>query len=255
MNPAAAAWGEPMAEFNMAIAGHTAKVYSLFESTRDYFRPYLTEHEPEFNVEVAREDLAFEQEQLLEEAKQEGFRVRIFTDMFLERAAVQRKFAEFLFDRDILLFHGSTVAVDGKAYLFTAKSGTGKSTHTRLWREVFGSRAVMVNDDKPFLKITENGVLACGSPWSGKHGLDANITVPLQGICVLERGPENRIRKADREEVTAWLRHEAYCPLDPGKEEKFLALVERLAEKTPLWRMECNKNSEAAQIAFDAMSE
>ena len=244
-----------MAEFSMEIAGHAAKVISLFESTKDYFKPYLTEKKPEFTVEVSREDLVFEQEQLLEEARQEGFRTRIFTDMFLERAAIQRKFAEFLFERDILLFHGSTIAVDARAYLFTAKSGTGKSTHTRLWREVFGSRAVMVNDDKPFLRITEEGVLACGSPCSGKHGLDANITVPLQGICVLERGKENRIRRADREEVMARLLHEAYCPLDPGKKEKFLVLVEKLAEKAPLWHMECNKDAQAAQVAFEAMSE
>ena len=239
----------------MEIAGHTAQVYSLFESTRDYMKPYFSEKEPEFIVEVSREDLAFEQAELLEEARLEGFRKRIFTDMFLDRAVIQRKFAEFLFDRDVLLFHGSTIAVDGRAYLFTAKSGTGKSTHTRLWREAFGNRAVMVNDDKPFLKITDCGVLACGSPWSGKHGLDANITVPLQGICVLERGAENRIRRADREEVIARLRHEAYRPLDTGKEEKFLALVDALAEKTPLWHMECNKNAEAAQVAFNAMSE
>ena len=255
MNPAAAVWVKSMAEFKMEIAGHTAQVRSLFESTKDYFKSYLSDKEPEFTIEVSREDLIFEQEELLEEAKLEGFRKRIFTDMFLERAAIQRKFAEFLFDRDVLLFHGSTIAVDGRAYLFTAKSGTGKSTHTRLWREVFGNRAVMVNDDKPFLKITDEGVFAYGSPWSGKHGLDANITVPLQGICVLERGKENRIRRADREEVMARLRHEAYCPLDGAKEEKFLALVEWLAEKTPLWRMECTKEAQAAQAAYDAMSE
>lgn len=238
----------------MEIAGYTALIHSLFESTKDYLKPYFSEKEPEFAAEITREDLIFEQKELLEEARLEGFRKRIFTDMFLERAAIQRKFAEFLFERDVLLFHGSTIAVEGRAYLFTAKSGTGKSTHTRLWREVFGNRAVMVNDDKPFLKITEEGVFACGSPWSGKHGLDANITLPLQGICVLERGVENRIRRAERAEVIARLRHEAYCPLDPGKEEKFLALVDALAEKTRLWHMECNKNPEAARIAFDAMS-
>ncbi|MBR3974197.1 MAG: hypothetical protein IKJ99_09660 [Oscillospiraceae bacterium] len=243
-----------MAEFKMEIAGYTALIHSLFESTKDYLKPYFSEKEPEFAAEITREDLIFEQKELLEEARLEGFRKRIFTDMFLERAAIQRKFAEFLFERDVLLFHGSTIAVEGRAYLFTAKSGTGKSTHTRLWREVFGNRAVMVNDDKPFLKITEEGVFACGSPWSGKHGLDANITLPLQGICVLERGVENRIRRAERAEVIARLRHEAYCPLDPGKEEKFLALVDALAEKTRLWHMECNKNPEAARIAFDAMS-
>ena len=149
-----------MAEFCMKIAGHTALVQSRFDSTRDYCKAYLTEEAPEFTITVTAEDLAFEQAELLAEAKAEGMKPRKFTDPFLDRAAIQRGFADWLFHRDILLCHGSTVAADGKAYLFTARCGTGKSTHTRLWREVFGDRAVMVNDDKPFLILTDDGVLA-----------------------------------------------------------------------------------------------
>ena len=143
------------------------------------------------------------------------------------------------------MLHGSTVAVDGKAYLFTAPCGTGKSTHTRLWRELFGARAVMVNDDKPFLQFTPNGVLAYGSPWSGKHGLASNICVPLQGICLLHRGQENVIRPARAEDLIGILRHQAYGDAD--------ALVDKLARSVPLWEMDCNKNLEAARIAYEAM--
>ena len=177
-----------MAQFKMKIAGSVAAVDSLFDSTPHYLKAYLTEDAPDFSVTVTESDLRFEQAELDKEALEEGFRRREFTDPFLERAAIQRAFAEFLFDRNILLVHGSTVAVDGRAYLFAAKSGTGKSTHTRLWRERFGSRAVMVNDDKPFLRLTETGVLVYGSPWNGKHGLGNNICVPLKAICILERG-------------------------------------------------------------------
>ena len=244
-----------MARFLMKIAGHTAEVSSLFESTRDYCRNYLTGETPDFSVTVTREDLVFEQEALRQEAQEEGIRIRVFPDPFLERAAIQRKFAEFLFDRNILMTHGSTVAVDGRAYLFTASCGTGKSTHTRLWRQVFGDRAVMVNDDKPFLAITEAGVLACGSPWSGKHGLDTNITVPLQGICILDRGPENRIRRIAPEEALPMLLHQSYCPLDSGKRSRFEELVQLLAEGTPLWHMECNMDPSAAENAHKAMSQ
>ena len=243
-----------MAQFLMEIAGHTGQVTSLFESTRDYCRNYLSREAPAFDLTVSREELAFEQEALRLEALEEGIRIRKFTDPFLERTAIQRKFAEFLFDRDVLMTHGSTVAVDGKAYLFTAKCGTGKSTHTRLWRQVFGDRAVMVNDDKPFLKITETGVLACGSPWSGKHGLDSNIAAPLQGICILERGKENRIEEIPVSEALPMLLHQTYCPLAPEKRERFEELVHRLAEKTPLWRMCCNMDPSAAEVSHRAMS-
>ena len=244
-----------MAQFLMNIAGFTGRINSLFDSTKDYCRKYLTEEAAVFDVTVTREDLAFEQEALRQEALEEGIKVRVFTDPFLDRTAIQRKCAEFLFDRDVLMTHGSTVAVDGKAYLFTAKCGTGKSTHTRLWRQVFGDRAHMVNDDKPFLKRTEDGVLACGSPWSGKHGLDNNITVPLQGICILERGKENWIQRIPVDEALPMLLHQSYCPLEEAKQGRFESLVKELAEKTSLWRMYCNMDPSAAEISHKAMSE
>ena len=242
-----------MAAFHLKIAGHTAAVTCLFESTPQYLRQYLTTSPAEFSIRVTREDLAFEQADLLAEAHREGFRVRVFTDPFLERAAIQRRFAEFLFDYDILLFHGSAVALDGSGFLFTADSGTGKSTHTRLWRQVFGEQAVMVNDDRPFLELRQDTVWLHGSPWSGKHGLDSNISVPLKGICVLTRGAENQIQRADPAAVLPMLEKQSYRPLAEEKHPRFLALTQDLSRQVPLWQMACNREPEAAELAFRTM--
>ena len=243
-----------MAEFSLTIAGHTGHITSLFESTPVYLGKYVTENAPEFSFAVTREHLAFEAEELRREAEEEGFRPRVFTDPFLERAAIQRAFAEYLFDLGILPVHGSTIAADGCAYLFAARSGTGKSTHTRLWRELLGGRAWMVNDDRPFLEVTPQSVIAHGTPWSGKHGLDTNCAVLLKGICLLERGQENTIVPASPEALLPFLRHEAYRPLAPEKEAAFLAITETLANTVPLWHMHCRPDPEAAKMAFDAMS-
>lgn len=243
-----------MADFIIEIAGKRIGVRSLFDSTRDYCRRYLTVGEPDFSVAVSRADLEFEQAALLAEALEEGMKPRVFTAPFLDRAAIQRKVAEGLLGSDTLLFHGSTVAVDSCAYLFTAHCGTGKSTHTRLWRQVFADRAQMVNDDKPFLKLTEESVLACGAPWSGKHGLDSNITVPLKGICILRRGTENRIRPIEKSEAMEMLLKQSVPPRDPEQLPAFLSLVDKLAETVPLWQMDCTKDPEAAQMAYDAMT-
>ena len=242
-----------MAELKIKIAGRVGKVQTQFESTAANCRKYLTEDAPDFCAAVTPEDRVFEQEASWEEARVEGFRPRRYTDPHLERAALQRIFAEQLFDHDILLFHGSLVAVDGNGYLFAAKSGTGKSTHTRHWCQLFGDRAVMVNDDKPFLTVTEEGIFASGSPWSGKHGLDTNITVPLKGICILERGVKNRIRPLLPEDAMEFLLWQSYCPLDTEKEAKRLHLANKLAVSVPLWKMECTKDSEAAIVAYRAM--
>lgn len=236
-----------MAAFTIKIAGHTASVNAFFDSTRHYCTRYLTEEEPEFSITVKAEDLEREQSALLEEAKREGIRPRVFTDPFLERATIQNKLARQLLDKDILLLHGSAVAVEGQGYLFTADCGTGKSTHTRLWREVFGSRAVMVNDDKPFVQLTEHGAFLHGSPWSGKHGLDTNVTVPLKGICILRRGTENRIWDISPEEAASMLRKQCNAPDSP--------LVDRLGEIVPLWQMECTKDPRAAEVSYRAMSQ
>ena len=240
-----------MHEFVLDIAGFAIGVESLFETTGVYCREYWTDREPEFFVTVKREDLAREQALLDAEADEEGLKRRKVPDPFLERSVIQRRVAEALAQRDVLLMHGSTVAVDGRAYLFTAPCGTGKSTHTRLWREVFGDRAVMVNDDKPFLKLTENGVIACGAPWTGKHGIGTNISVPLGGICILRRGPENVIRRADREQVEDFLLHQIFqCE---GREVLTKGLADRLLSSVPLWEMECTRDPKAAEVAYGAM--
>lgn len=243
-----------MAEFSIRIAGCTAAVTSLFDSTRDYCARYLTDTQPDFTVTVTREDLAFEQDFLDQEADEEGLRRRVFTEPFLERAAIQRQVAEQLLSRGVLLLHGSAVAVDGKGYLFTAKTGTGKSTHTRLWRQVFGSRAVMINDDKPFVRVTPTGITLWGAPWSGKHGLDTNVSVPLAGICILERGVENTIVPADPQQAVRFLMGQCLYPRDTAEQFRLHVLLQALADGTALWRMQCTISPEAAKIAHRAMS-
>lgn len=244
-----------MEVFTMEVAGLVVSVEPMFQSTREYCRPYLTEKEPQFFVHITPEDLVYEQLLLEREAVEEGLKIRKFKEPFLERSTIQRRVADFLVSRDTLMLHGSTVSVDGNAYLFTAPCGTGKSTHTRLWRELFGDRAVMVNDDKPFLQITPDAVLAYGSPWSGKHGLATNICVPLKGICSLRRGKENQIRPGNWNELMELLCKQVHIPEDPALAEKTLELLDSLMQMVPLWEMECNKEPEAALIAYSAMKQ
>ena len=242
-----------MEAFNMEIAGSVVCVQPLFQSTREYCLDYLTDRKTDFFVEVTHENLAFEQMMLDREAVEEGLKIRKFKETFLERATIQRRVADYLLERNTLMLHGSTVSVDGCAYLFTAPCGTGKSTHTRLWREFFGERAIMVNDDKTFLQITSSGVLAYGSPWSGKHGLATNMCAALKGICLLHRGKENFIHRIEPTDIIGFLRKEVHIPEDVSLLEKTFDLVDKLAQMVPLWDMHCNKEPDAAKVAYSAM--
>lgn len=244
-----------MKQIVISLAGRAIGITPLFSELESFLKDYITDAAPDFYVSTSAADIAFEREKSAREDRLEGHRVRHFSDAYLETLAVYRKIAARLIDDDILLFHGSAIAVDGAGYIFTAKSGTGKSTHTRLWRELLGNRAVMVNDDKPLLRIFNGRVTVYGTPWDGKHRLSANISVPLKAICILERGEENRIAPITKREALPMLMQQSYRPNDALAMMKTMELVDRLGSSAALYRLQCNMKPEAAEISYKAMSE
>lgn len=152
------------------------------------------------------------------------------------------------------MLHSSAVVMDGEAYLFSAPSGTGKSTHTALWLDVFGSRAYILNDDKPAIMVEGNRITVCGTPWSGKSDLNVNICVPLRGICVLERSAENFIEPLSTEKSVFALLNQTLRPSESSQMNLLLDLLDAVTAKIPIWRMGCNISTEAAKMAYRAMS-
>lgn len=243
-----------MVQFTMHAAQRVVAVSALFKSTKKYCAGYICDADPDFSVEISPMDIALEQESAARDCLRENLPAEKIVDPLLERAALQRKITEKLFEYDTLLFHGSVISVDGEGYLFTAKSGTGKSTHTRLWREMLGDRAVMVNDDKPFLAVNENNILVCGSPWNGKHNLGSDIIVPLKGICILERGEENEIFKISAIEALPMLLQQSNRPRQTNLLPKYMELLESIANKTAFYKLKCNMSPDAALVSYQTMS-
>ena len=203
----------------------------------DYLKQLCTDYEidpqltPEFVIQVSENDMEAERQKSEEKVP----------EYIYESLAVYRKLCEEMIDHDCFLFHCSAVAVDGKAYLFAAPSGTGKSTHTRMWRQYFGTRAVMINDDKPLIQVKENVIYVCGTPWCGKHGIQTNQKMPIQGICILRRGAENTIRRLTPIEGYPELYRQTYRPTEKREKMlKTLALLKQVTERIPLYEMHCN---------------
>ena len=243
-----------MAVFTMELAGCVIGVEAGFESTREFCREYISTKEPQIRVTVTSADLERERNMVRQQEALEELPHQVYPLPELELLALHRNIAESLFDFDTLMFHGSCVAVDGSGYLFTAKSGTGKSTHTRLWRQLLGDRAMMINDDKPMLRMTGEQVLAYGTPWNGKHRLSTNTYVPLRAICLLERGEENSIQPISVREVLVELLQQSNRPQNPGLMPKYMELLDRLARDVRFYRLRCNMEPEAARVSFDTMS-
>ncbi len=240
--------------FCIRLADTAIRIDPMFDYIREYCRDYLADEPAVFAVRVEPGDIAFERERSAKEAEREGRADGIYSDAYLETLAVYRKIAEQMLAYDTLLFHGSVIAVDGAGYLFTAKSGTGKSTHTRLWRERFGDRAVMVNDDKPLLKVTEDSVIAYGTPWDGKHRLSTNCSVPLKAVCILTRSEENRIEEISPGEAYQMLLQQTYRPRDGASMLQTLKLIDGMMKNTGFYRLGCNMDPDAARVAFEGMN-
>ena len=234
------------------IADKVVEVTSIHAEVHEYCSDYLTDEPVDYSVTTTQADIDFERQKSAREDEIEGIPTRQFTDSYLEELAVYRKIAEKMIEYDTVLFHGSVIAVDGIGYLFTAKSGTGKSTHTRLWREFFGERAVMVNDDKPLLHIADT-VTAYGTPYNGKHRLGTNTSVPLNAICILNRSADNHIEPITRKQAYTMLLQQVYRPANMLKMAKTLELVDRLADSVKLYRLGCNMDISAAQVAYEGM--
>ena len=240
--------------FRIALAGQVIGVSALYELTRTFCKNYLTDAPASFEVAVTPADIAYERQRSARADELEGAAVREHADPYLETLAVYRKLAQLLVQDDILLMHGAVVAVDGQAYLFTAKSGTGKTTHTRLWMRQFGDRAVMVNGDKPLLHITSEGVTVYGTPWDGKEHLSTNTSCPLKALCILTRSETNHIERISKKEALPMLCQQSYRPCSPIGAQKMLALVDRLGSSVPLYRLGCNMEPEAALVAYHGMN-
>lgn len=216
-------------------------------------REYLYDGKPDFVVTVDNNDINFEREKF----KSTNFETdaKYFSDSYLETLAVYRKIAEQMIDYSTWLFHGSVVAVDGNAFLFAADSGTGKSTHTALWRKYFGNRAVMVNDDKPLLKIGRDGVFACGTPWNGKHNLGNNIILPLKAICFIHRSVENNIEALNRKQAFHLILKYAYRSSDKDRTAKSIMLADRILTNVLVYSLGCNMDLSAVLTAYNRITE
>lgn len=154
---------------------------------------------------------------------------------------------------DGMMLHASAVVRDGKAYLFTAPCGTGKSTHTRLWLENFPD-AFILNDDKPALRLEDGTFYAYGTPWSGKTAQNRNVRVELGGICVLGRAKENRIMPHAGSAALHDILEQTLRPRDPALMGKLLDILDRLLTLVPVWKLECNMEPQAAHVSYNAMS-
>ncbi len=227
------------------IAGLSIGIDNKYSFIEKLARDYLTDEPELFTVEALENEIRREGEQTPGQS---------YPDGYLESVVVYRKIAERLPDFDAFVFHGAVLNMGGVAYAFTARSGVGKTTHTKLWHTAFADKVHYLNGDKPIIRFIDGIPYACGTPWKGKEGYGVNEIAPLGGIAFLKRGEKNEAYEVGEDRIVTFLMGQIYIPKRADGAVKVMRLANRLVGAVRLVELKCNMDVEAAHVSYAAMS-
>ena len=240
----------------MRIADLVVRVHPLHAQIAQLCRDYIAcDTDPEarvdLDVRVTQTDIDFERDMAAEGTD--------WTDAYLETLAVQRAIANRLPERRRLLAHGAVIEFERRAFLFTAPSGTGKSTHIRLWRQYLGDAVRVINGDKPFVRIPEcreEPPVVYGTPWAGKEGWQCNSSAPLARIVLLSRGEPgaSSIRLASAALNIDKIMRQVYFPPDAGAAALTLDLLDAMLARVPVYELACDMSEDAVRTSFEGLT-
>lgn len=233
------------------IADFNIDIICSCEDSGVFFEKYIAaeQTDADFTIAVSEEEIERERLNTIEVHKNLQYSPR-----YLEVLAILRKLAAAVLERDGFLMHGVALEYEGKGYIFTAKSGVGKTTHARLWQEYFGEDKVrIINGDKPLIRKKNGKFYAYGTPWCGKEGYNINASCEVTAICFVTRGESNSIAEIGEEEALARLMAQIMI-LDSANLEKQLELIGSMVESVSRYKLSCNKSKEAAKVAYDGMN-
>lgn len=227
------------------IAGLRIKIENQYAYTDKFCRKYLSVDQlspADIVAQVTEEEFATEK----------GFSPD-FSDGYIENICLYRSICRQLPSFNRMLLHCSVIEYDGNAYAFLGRSGTGKSTHTKLWIKYLPCVSI-VNGDKPILSYSDGVFTAYGTPWMGKEHWGNNTKAPLKALCFLEQAKENAIRKLSVAEITARLFQQILLPQEENNAALALELADKLVTEVPAYLLQCDISREAVKKSFEMMT-
>ena len=242
-----------MERFCIRLAGIPIGVSCQFLYTKKYCDKYISDENPLIYLTIEADDIRFEKEL---DFTRNDLRYD-YPEWYYEATALLRKTSDVLASFNVFLLHGSAIEVDGKAYIFTARSGIGKSTHAAFWRQELGltnHTVHVINDDKPLIKVAGTEIQVCGSPWNGKHRLDSDRIVSLKAIGKIERDEINLTTPLSKDEYWITMIQQSYLPRKPEIAKDVLRMIQAVIESIPGYRIQCNLDPEAAHIAWQMIN-
>lgn len=157
--------------------------------------------------------------------------------------------------KNVLSIHSSAIVYKEHGIIFSASSGTGKSTHTALWQKAFPNDVTLVNDDSPFIEISDQKIMLHGSPWAGASGLNENKSAPLKAIVFLQQAPENSIEKLPTIFALRYLLKQISIPFGKEMTDKVYTLLNLLLSAVPCYLLKCLPDTDAVMTVKKAVFE
>lgn len=243
--------------FSIRIAELVVRIDNKYDYVRELCKDYIVSDElpADMTVSVSQEDI-------LKEMRGSGIDTDAEIDFpeahwkgYPESLCIYRCIVHEMLRFHGFLMHAAVVSVDGNAYAFCAKSGTGKTTHMKLWLDKFGERAQVVNGDKPILRYIDGTLYAFGTPWCGSEGMGANIKAPLKAIGFIERSETNSITRMTPSAVLGRIFHQLLMPQDEESLDRFMNMIEKMIDTTPCYLLRCNMDPIAADVAWQGIQE
>ncbi|MBQ2940628.1 MAG: hypothetical protein IJD97_00180 [Clostridia bacterium] len=215
-----------------------------YKYTLDFLSDYIvkTDDEAAFTVEVTEEELksAYEKDPS-------------FPLPYHETLCLYRNICSVIPSCDAFMMHASVVVHEGVAYVFTAKSGTGKTTHSMLWLKNFPG-SFIINGDKPIFRLIDGEFYVYGTPWCGKEGYNKNTRAKVGSLCFIQRGKENLIRPMSSKEVLLKIFDQLFLPQDKEMTESTFSLLDKFLRAVPAYVLSCTISDEAAVLAEKTMN-
>ena len=227
------------------IAGLRVRIENKYEFTTKFCREYLSDdQESPVDIIATASEEEFAAERSLSDE---------FSDGYIENICLYRSICMQMPTFGRMLVHCSVLEYDGNAYAFLGRSGTGKSTHTKLWLKYLSPTRV-INGDKPILEYKDGGFIAYGTPWMGKERWGTRAQAPLKGLCFLEQAKVNSIRKLSIAEVSTRLFTQILIPSEEKNAIATLELTDKIVTQVPAYLLQCDISEEAAKKSFEAMT-
>ncbi|MBQ8428360.1 MAG: hypothetical protein IJX18_03810 [Clostridia bacterium] len=228
------------------IADLRIDIKNRCDFTTKFCAEYLSQDQTSpahFAVEVTEEEF------LAEKAISERF-----SDGYIENICLYRNICLQMPKFNRMLLHTCVIALDGNGYAFLGKSGTGKSTHSRLWLKNF-PKAYILNGDKPIISFEKEGAFVHGTPWRGKEGFGVKGKVPLKALCFLRQAKENKIQALPPQKAVHLLFGQLLLPSDEEAATKTLELADKILASTPAYLLDCDISKEAVKVSYEKLTD